>query len=283
MAEQKIRCTILGCGSSGGVPRIGGEEGQGDWGACDPNNPKNRRRRCSLLVERFEGTWHPDIPRTTILFDTSPDLREQLLDARVKSLDAVFISHDHADQLHGIDDLRALAIRNRRRIPVWYYPQTSPDLLQRFAYCFEQSPGSPYPAILEKRRIENMMTPTIIEGAGGDVPVTAFLQQHGKIESLGFMIGDRTLAYSSDVDDLSDECFSLLGDLDTWILDALRYTPHPTHAHVDKSVSWIQKVNARRGILTNLHVDLDYEELSGRLPELIKPAYDGLVVELPLH
>ena len=255
--------TILGCGSSAGVPRIGA-----GWGACDPANPKNRRRRCSLLVERRS----PD-GATRLLVDTSPDLREQLLDAAVDHLDAVLFTHEHADHTHGIDDLRALAIHQRRRIDVYLDDETSQALRQRFRYCFATPAGSAYPPILREHRLEAgaMLT---IEGAGGAITALPFLQKHGSITSLGFRFGG--LAYSADLDGLPDASLDMLRDLDIWIVDALRYTPHPSHWSLDETLEWIGRLNPRRAILTNMHVDLDYETLRARLPAHVEPAFDGM-------
>ena len=174
-----LTLTILGCGSSAGVPRpaLG-------WGACDPNNPKNRRRRCSLLVERTseQGT-------TRIVIDTSPDLREQLIDANVDHIDAVFLTHEHADQTHGIDDLRSVVLHQRRRIPVYFNQSTAKDIMARFSYCFIAPEGSDYPPILDRHSIEAGESRTI-EGKGGPVTLSAFIVQHGNIPALGYRIGD---------------------------------------------------------------------------------------------
>jgi phosphoribosyl 1,2-cyclic phosphate phosphodiesterase len=255
--------TILGCGSSGGVPRVG----QG-WGACDPSNPKNRRRRCSLLVERRS----PD-GLTTVLIDTSPDLREQLLDANVGALDAVLYSHDHADHTHGIDDLRPLALVQRKRIDVYADEQTSKLLHERFGYCFETPIGSDYPPILQEHRMREGREVTI-SGKGGEITALPFPMQHGSTQALGFRIGN--FAYSCDVNDLPVASQKALEGLDLWIVDALRYRPHPSHFSVDETLAWIARIQPKRAVLTNLHTDLDYEELSAKLPENVEPAYDGM-------
>jgi phosphoribosyl 1,2-cyclic phosphate phosphodiesterase len=258
-----VTLTMLGSGSSAGVPRpaLG-------WGACDPNNPKNRRRRCSLLTEKAGPAGI-----TRVLIDTSPDLREQLIDANVDHLDAVFLTHEHADQTHGIDDLRSVVMHQRKRIPVYLNRSTGKDILTRFAYCFEQAPGSDYPAILEKRSIEAGETETI-EGKGGSLALTAFLVQHGTIPALGYRIGDA--AYTPDLHDIPEESWPVLENLDLWIIDALRYAPHSSHFNVDDALAWINKFKPRRAVLTNLHSDLDYEELRGKLPDGVVPGYDGM-------
>ncbi len=260
------RFTILGCGSSGGVPRLGG-----DWGDCDPTNAKNRRRRCSMLVERIgaEGI-------TRVLIDTSPDMRDQLLDAGIGTLDAVAYTHSHADHVHGIDDLRQIVFNLRRRLPVWADGPTQGALLDRFAYAFVQPEGSPYPPILDLHTIDGPFT---IQGAGGPVTLTPFLADHGSIDALGFRIGG--LAYLPDVVAIPETSWPLLTGLEIWVLDALRRKPHPTHAHLALSLEWMARAKPTRGVLTNMHLDLDYATLAAELPDHICPAYDGMILELP--
>jgi phosphoribosyl 1,2-cyclic phosphate phosphodiesterase len=270
-----LEATLLGCGSSGGVPRLGGPDNAGYWGACDPRNPKNRRTRCSLLVRRKAGDGE-----TTVLVDTSPDMREQLLAARCASLDGVLITHDHADQLHGLDDLRMAAIHMRRRVDVWSDATTMKTVLSRFGYCFLQPPGSSYPPICNAHEIEEPFREFRIDGAGGPVSVLAFEQEHGHICSLGFRFGP--LAYSSDVNGLSEDAFAALEGVECWILDTLQYRQHPSHAHLELSLEWIARVKPKRAILTNLHVDFDYETLKRELPAGVEPAYDGMKVTLAL-
>jgi phosphoribosyl 1,2-cyclic phosphate phosphodiesterase len=264
-----MKVTILGCGSSGGVPRIGGPDGRGDWGACDPSEPRNRRRRCSILVEKKE---------TRVLVDCSPDMREQLLDARVSTLDAVFITHDHADQSHGIDDLRMIAQNMMRRVPVHAGAEAMAVLRQRFSYCFEATSNGAYPAILEAHEIRRPYKDVVVGIGEAAVAVRAFDQDHGSMISQGFRFGP--LAYSSDVVDLDEHAFAALEGVECWIVDALRYRPHPTHSHVEKTLAWIERVRPRRAILTNLHIDLDYRTLRNSLPGCVEPAYDGMTVEL---
>ncbi len=266
-----LELTILGCGSSGGVPRLGGEDGSGFWGSCDPHNPKNRRRRCAVLVTRKgEGG------RTDVLVDTPPELREQLLDARVTNLDAVLITHDHADQLHGIDDLRVLYLNNRRRLEVYSDRDGLANMHAKFEYCFVQPAGSDYPPIANAREIAEPFTSFEIDGAGGAIRVLAFHQKHGRVRSLGFRFGP--IAYSSDVDGLDEAALAALKGVETWVVDALRYKPHPSHAHVAMALDWIARVKPKRAILTNLHVDLDYETLKRELPPGVEPAFDGMVI-----
>lgn len=255
--------TILGCGSSGGVPRVG----QG-WGACDPANPRNRRRRCSILVQRAgpNGT-------TNVLVDTSPDLREQLLDLDITRLDGVLLTHDHADHTHGFDDLRPLVGHNRRRVDVWIDPATCPDLRARFAYAFETPAGSEYPPIVNEHRIEPGV-PFRVDGPGGAVDVVAFRLVHGGVEALGFRFGNA--AYTPDVSTIPDECVPFVEGLDLWIIDALRETPHPSHFTLAEALDWIARTSPRQAVLTNLHTDLDYAQLSERLPGNVCAAYDGM-------
>lgn len=264
---MSLTLTILGCGSSGGVPRIGG-----DWGDCDPSNPKNRRRRCSLLVERTgpDGT-------TRILVDTSPDMREQLLDAQVPDLDAVVYTHGHADHVHGIDDLRAIVIRKRARVPVWADPQTAADLRDRFAYVFVKPEGSDYPPILDLREYD---APFEIDGAGGPIPITPMPVEHGRITAQGLRFGNA--AYIPDVSAIGEDAWAHLNDLDLWIVDALRRTPHPSHSHLEQTLDWIARAAPKQAVLTNMHLDLDYDAVAAETPDHVIPAYDGLRLSVPL-
>ena len=259
----RLTFTILGCGSSGGVPRLGGI-----WGDCDPTNPKNRRRRCSLLVSRetAEGT-------TRVLIDTSPDMREQLLDAEVSTLDGVVSTHSHADHMHGIDDLRQIVQNTRQRLPVWADGPTQEALLSRFGYAFVQPEGSPYPPILDLHTIDG---PVTVPGAGGPITFTPFRADHGSMDALGFRIGP--LAYLPDAVDIPAESWPTLEGLDCWIVDALRRKPHPTHAHLDMTLGWIAKAKPTRAVITNMHLDLDYEVLRAELPPHITPAFDGMTI-----
>jgi phosphoribosyl 1,2-cyclic phosphate phosphodiesterase len=263
-----LKFTILGCGSSGGVPRpaLG-------WGVCDPANPRNRRRRTSLLVERRNGAGV-----TRVLVDTSPDLREQLLDAKVDWLDAVLFTHEHADHTHGIDDLRGLFIARRRRVDVYLDDPTSRTMRARFGYCFQAPPGSEYPPIVAEHRLVPGQGVTV-NGEGGPITALPILQEHGDIPSLGFRFG--ALAYSCDLSSLPAASAAALAGVELWIVDALRYRPHPSHFSVDDALAWIERIKPARAILTNLHSDLDYEELRAKLPAHVEPAFDGLTVEIP--
>jgi len=274
-----LRVTILGSGSSGGVPRPGGPDGRGDWGKCDPQNPKNRRTRCSILVERPHPDHGYDHRHTTaVLVDTSPDMREQLLRSGCSRLDAVLYTHDHADQTHGIDDLRVIALTMRQRVPVYIDPHTAGALTSRFRYCFEQAPGSPYPPILEARSMPACGNAFEINGPAGPIPVMAFLQEHGTVDSLGFRFGD--IAYSSDVSGLPPNSFDLLAGTKIWILDALREEAHGSHAHLDLALDWAERVGVDRAILTNLHVTMDYDRIAAKTPANVEPAYDQMCIEV---
>jgi phosphoribosyl 1,2-cyclic phosphate phosphodiesterase len=263
-----LRFTILGCSSSTGVPRI-----DGNWGACDPANPKNRRRRCSMMVERFDGS-----KRTAVLIDSGPDLREQILSAGVDWVDGVLYTHDHADHAHGIDDLRILSYRGRRRVDLYFDEATGAILQRPFDYCFQTPEGSAYPPIVKAHTIRSLEAVTI-EGPGGAVSAMPFRQHHGDIDSLGFRFGN--LAYSSDLHDIPEESLPMLENLDLWIVDALRYSHHPSHFSVEQALAWIERLQPKRAILTHLHIDLDYETLRRELPANVEPAYDGMRFELP--
>ena len=264
MGERRF--TILGCGSSGGVPRLGGL-----WGECDPADPRNHRRRCSLLIEQTG-----DAGTTRVLIDTSPDLRAQLLDANVGVLDGVVYTHAHADHVHGLDDLRQIVFNTKRRLPVWADGPTQDSLLSRFGYAFVQPEGSPYPPILEMHGIDGEVT---VDGPGGAVRLQPFKVAHGAIDALGFRVGD--VAYLPDVAEIYNAAWPLLAGLDCWIVDALRRRPHPTHAHLDRTLGWIARAAPRRAVLTNMHIDLDYAAVAAETPDHVVPAHDGMVLSFP--
>jgi len=250
-----MKLTILGCGTSGGVPKV-----PEFWGACDPMNPKNRRRRASVLVEG-QGS--------TILFDTTPDLREQMIAARVKKLDAVFYTHDHADHTHGIDDLRGFYQTSGNRVDIYADTQTLGILKQRFDYIFRSQNN--YAAIC---RAHTLNGPVKV----GDLKVIPFEQGHGDGISLGYRVGD--FAYSTDLNMLPESAFDTLAGVKIWVVDALRYQPHPTHSHLAQTLEWIERVKPERAILTHMTWDMDYETLKRELPAGVEPAYDGMEVTL---
>ena len=265
----RARIVLLGTGSSGGVPRVGG-----DWGACDPAEPRNRRTRCSALVER----WDEAGAVTRILIDTSPDLREQLLACGTTHLDAVVYTHDHADQAHGIDDVRAFAIRQRAQIPTYFDAATKERLERRFDYIFRGAGG--YPPIMAPQPAVEPLRPFEVQGRGGPVEFLPLDMEHGHIRCMGYRIRD--LAYCNDVNGLPPASMDALKGLDTLIIDALRYTPHPSHAHLELTLSWIAALKPRRAILTNLHVDMDYQTLVRDLPDNVEPAFDGMEIAFEL-
>lgn len=268
-APDRIIATILGCGSSGGVPRIGN-----DWGACDPLEPRNRRRRCSLLIEGWtEGVENP----TRILIDTGPDMREQLLDANVDRVDAVLYTHEHADHTHGIDDLRVLALRNRKRVDVYYSEACGQRLHEAFGYCFTTPPGSSYPPILNAHVIADGDT-LEVDGPGGTIAVRAFDMIHGDINAFGFRVAG--MAYSCDLSALPQSSMAALRDLDLWIVDALRSTPHPSHLSLPETLELIAEVGPRQAVLTDMHIDLDYATLEAEAPANVAPAFDGMQIDV---
>jgi phosphoribosyl 1,2-cyclic phosphate phosphodiesterase len=255
-----MKVTVLGCGPSWGVPAIGP-----DWGSCDPADPRNRRRRCSLLVERRGKT---------LLIDTSPDLREQLLDAGVTRIDGVLLTHAHADHLHGIDDLRIINYLQKRAIPFYASAAALAEATQRFAYAF--APVVPGRLLYRPALIPHEVSGPF-EAAG--LPVVPFVQNHGHSTTLGFRIGP--IAYSTDVTELDDQAFDLLAGVELWIVDCLRREPHPTHSHLAKTLGWIARLRPQRAVLIHMDQSLNYGELSAELPDGVEPGRDGLVIELP--
>ncbi len=255
-----MRVTILGCGTSGGVPRPGGKDGKGEWGAANRADPRNRRRRCSILVEHRGKT---------VLVDTSPDLRAQLLDAEVERIDAVIWTHEHADQVHGIDDVRPYMLR-QGPIEAWSDERTYGILLKRFRYCFEAEDDF-YNPIYRHHRIDG---PFVAAG----LPVRPWVQDHGVATSLGFRFGP--VAYANDVVALPDDAFDIMQGIEVLIVDAMRFRPHATHAHLDRALEWIERLQPKRAFLTNLHVDMDYAELDRLTPAHVQPCHDGLAIEV---
>lgn len=263
--------TILGCGSSPGVPRI-----TGDWGACDPSNPRNRRMRAALLVEQFA----PDGGKTTVVIDTGPDFRAQMIAANVRHIDAVLYTHAHADHLHGIDDLRGFVIENRRRVPIWADAFTMARIRDGFRYCLESPPGSGYPPIVEPYVIPDDLPPLTIHGAGGPISFEPLMQFHGNVHSLGFRIGG--FAYCSDVSDFPVETVSKLGGLDLLVIDTLQYKFHPSHLSLVQSLVWINRLQPKRAVLTHMHVPMDYETVCSETPDHVEPAYDMMRLEFDI-
>ncbi|MCV0397001.1 MAG: MBL fold metallo-hydrolase [Rhizobiaceae bacterium] len=264
-----LRLTILGCGSSPGTPRV-----TGDWGACDPTNPKNRRRRASALVERIT----PQGLRTTVVIDTGPDFREQMIDAQVTRLDAAVYTHAHADHIHGIDDLRGFVLQQRKLMDIWADQPTLDRLYEGFNYCFLTPPGSEYPPILKARLIDHATSFTV-EGEGGPLAFEPLPQQHGRIVSLGFRIG--SIGYCADVSDFPDTTASRLKNLDLLVIDALQHRPHPSHFSLAETLAWIERLQPRNAVLTHMHIPLDYDLTNRETPDHVMPGHDGLVLEFP--
>lgn len=265
---DRLRFTVLGCGSSPGTPRP-----NGDWGDCDPSNPKNRRTRCAAMAERISQSG-----TTRVVIDTGPDFRGQMLAAGVTTIDAVLYTHPHADHIHGIDDLRTFVIDQRRRMDIHADAPTQARLFEAFDYCFRTPPGSSYPPILNAHTIDHAR-PVLIEGQGGPLTFEPLPQIHGDILSLGFRIGD--LAYCPDVSAFPEATLRRLHDLDILIVDALQYRPHPSHLSLSEALDCIARLQPRRAFLTHMHIPLDYETVLRETPDHVAPAYDGLVLEMP--
>ena len=254
-----MRVTMLGCGPSWGVPRIGDV-----WGECDPANPKNRRTRVSILVEEPDGA---------LLVDTSPDLREQLLVNRVRRVDGVIFTHAHADHLHGIDDLRSVNRMMRKALPIYADERTLNEIRARFGYVLTPTRGEAgfYKPVLEPVTIAG---PFVAAG----IAVTPFEQDHGFMHTLGLRFG--RFAYSTDVINLDEAAFAALAGVEVWIVDCMRREPHVTHAHLEKTLGWIARLKPRRAILTHMDESLDYATLVRELPPSVEPGHDGLVLEI---
>lgn len=257
-----MRLRVLGCGGSGGVPLVGGI-----WGQCDPGDARNRRRRPSILIEH-EGT--------TILVDASPDLREQLLAAGTTHVDAVLFTHTHADHCHGLDDLRPLVYTRGHPIPAYADAETLANLRQRFDYAFEPSrtTGALYSALMTAHEIP-LDTPFELAG----LSCVAFEQDHGPTTTLGYRIGP--IGYSPDAHTIPSHGFEALGGVSVWVVDCLRYQAHASHAHFERTLSWVQRVQPQRAVLTHMNHTLDYAELAANCPPGVEPGIDGMAFDVP--
>jgi len=259
-----LKVTLLGCGGSGGVPLLGGKDGRGAWGACDPAEPRNRRTRSSIVIQATDGQ--------TILVDAGPDLRAQLLDQGIGRVDAVLLTHSHADHVMGLDELRIMNRIMGRALPVYGTARTLADVTGRFEYAFRPAtPGFFRPA-LEAVTVEPGQ---VIRLAGLDVRL--FSQDHKVMETLGLRIG--SFGYSTDVVEMPEAGFGALAGVRDWVVGCFQRAPHPVHAHVEKAVDWARRVGAARTVLTHMGPDLDWAWMHSALPRGVEPGFDGMVLE----
>lgn len=258
-----MRVTILGCGGAAGVPVIGNQ-----WGACDSGNPRNVRRRASILVQQGGST---------LVVDTGPDLRLQFLDAGVTRLDGILYTHTHADHTHGIDEIRALNRLQRAAIDAWGTREILDHLIKKYDYIFDSqgifkdSVAFYKPCLTPREYVWGR--PFKVAG----IPVLPFRQDHGFMPTTGFRFGD--VAYSTDVVHLGDDAFAALAGVKIWIVGCLQEAEHPTHAHLERVLGWIARVRPERAVLTHLSHRLDYDDLASKCPPGVEPAHDGLVIE----
>lgn len=266
---SQLKVTILGCGSSPGVPRP-----NGDWGECDPNEPRNKRRRAALLVQRFDGD-----EVTNVVIDTGPDFRAQMIDANVKHIDGVVYTHAHADHIHGIDDLRSFVLVTKTRVQVYADDRTLQHLHHSFNYIFERQKGSDYPPIAVSHVIETGKA-FCVTGKGGLVTLTPFGLQHGALRIKGFRIGG--LAYCTDVSGFPDKTLPFVSGVDVLIIGALQYQPHPSHLSLSQALDWISRLKPQKAILTHMHIPLDYHTVLASTPAHVEPGYDGMTFDINL-
>lgn len=264
---MKLKVTILGCGGSAGVPMLGGPDGAGDWGVCDPAEPRNRRSRSSILIEAAGGQ--------RLLIDAGPDLRHQLLANRIGRVDALLVTHAHADHIMGLDEFRPLNRAAGAAIPVYAAEATLAELKARFDYAFRPpTPPSFFRPALTPLRVQPGQA---VDMAG--LPVRLFRQDHKVMDTLGLRIGN--FAYSTDVVMMPEESLAQLEGLDTWVVGCFQRGPHPVHAHLGMVREWVARLRPRRTVLTHMGHDLDWSWLGQNLPEGIEAAYDGLVLDVP--
>lgn len=258
-----MKVTLLGCGTSVGVPALG----HAGWGACDPHDPRNRRQRCAVLVQTES---------TTVLVDAGPDIRNQLLPLGLKRIDALLVTHTHSDHVAGLDDLRAFYWPDRVDLPVHATETHAAEIKVRFPYLFEKSPNSPS-YFVPPMRMDNIEAGTSI--TIGDIEIDIYHQDHGNSSSLGFMF-NRKFAYSTDVVGLSDDVLDAISEVPLWIVETLRETPHQAHSHYDQTFAWIERVKPGRAVLTHLGLEADYETLAAICPPRTEPGVDGMVFTL---
>jgi len=259
-----MKVTLLGTGGSAGGPMIGGADGSGDWGDCDPSEPRNRRTRSSIVIESDDGQ--------RLLVDTSPDMRSQLLDCRIPGVDAILFTHAHADHITGLDDVRVLNRIANRPLPAFATAETLAEIIRRFGYAFRSwDPPYFYRPVLEAEPIK---PGDIVETAG--LSIRVFTQNHGRGESLGLRIGD--FGYSTDVVALDDVAFAALEGVETWIVDCFLRETHWTHANLSIVKSWVERLRPRRTILTHMGTEMDWAWMQANLPPGIEAGHDGMVL-----
>lgn len=257
---------MLGCGGSAGVPQIGGADGRGDWGACDPAEPRNRRTRSSIVIEQGGRR---------LLIDASPDLRQQLLACSIPSVDAILFTHAHADHVLGIDDIRIINRVIGRPLDAYATAGTMVELDRRFDYAFKEW-TTPY--FFRPVLVPHVVEPDAVIVAAG-ITVQLFEQDHGFIPSLGLRIGG--FGYSTDVVRLNETALLALEGVDTWVVDCFQRKGHTTHANLDQVLAWAERLKPRRTVLTHMGYDIDWDGLTKRLPAGFEPGHDGLVLEVP--
>ena len=253
---MSVKFTILGCGSSLGIPRI-----DGHFGKCDPKNKKNYRTRCSALISAH---------KSNILIDTSPDIRSQLISSKIKNIDKVFFTHSHADQTHGINELRVFYLKNKKKIPIYADKRTKNYLINSFSYCFKNSTS--YPATLKMNNVKKMNN---YKFGKEKISIKSIPVQHGKINSICYIINNKC-AYAPDINKIYQKDLIHFKNLKYLVIDCLRYDPHPAHFNLVDVLNLIKIIKPQKTIITNLNNDIDYSSIKRKLPKNVVPAYDGL-------